>query len=239
VPGRFDVAVFHLLNGWDGRNPGVDRAMHILCDDLFLRGAPLLLLFWLAWFAPSAARGGSRVRARMLCGLAATCVLTLVSVSLQAHLHVHVRPLLDPALHPRIDADTSVREWLELGHLNSFPSDTSVMYCGLAAVIALVNVRVGWAALAWAFLVIGVPRVYFGYHFASDVLAGSLLGAAGTAWLGSRPWLCAPAERVLAWFQPREAWLNALLFLAMFDMANLFKGSRYLLQGVHALLRLI
>jgi undecaprenyl-diphosphatase len=235
---QLDVDLLHRLNGLDARNPSADKLMHVLCDDLFLRGAPLLLFFWLTWFA-SRKRSGSAAqdgRARMLCGIAATCALTLLSVTLQSHLNVHVRPVLDPSLGVRVDSGTALSDWIGLGHLNSFPSDTTAMYCGLAMTIGLINRRMGLAALVWTIVVIGIPRIYFGYHFPSDVLFGAIMGVAGPALVASSEVVRRWAANGLELFRSREPLLNALMFLFIFDMANLFMGMRYLAHGFRKLM---
>lgn len=36
--------------------------------------------------------------------------------------------------------------------------------------------RLGAACFAWSLLVVGLPRIYCGYHYASDILGGALIG---------------------------------------------------------------
>ena len=64
---------------------------------------------------------------------------------------------------------------------SSFPSDHAILFMALAVAIFLASRRFGWLALTYTTLCIIGPRVYLGWHWPTDVLAGALLGAAFAA----------------------------------------------------------
>ena len=77
----------------------------------------------------------------------------------------------------------------------TFPSDNAVLFFGLAMCIYLVSKRAGIWAFLHVFLVVAVSRVYVGYHYPSDVLAGALIGV-GAVLLVQRPFLKAAINDV-------------------------------------------
>ncbi|QAU35214.1 phosphatase PAP2 family protein [Janthinobacterium sp. 17J80-10] len=233
-----DAALFHLLNGLIGQWPLIDKLVHTIADDLFLRGTVIFFLLWTAWFMDAS----SRNREILLCGLVGTCVATLTSVFLQHSLMVHVRPLLDTHLDKQIAPAIDMSIWTtadSLTHLNSFPSDTATMYFSLAIAIACSNKRLGVAALAWTLFAIALPRVYLAYHYPSDVLGGFLLALAVQMFFTQITAVRQAAQKVLLVFGGKEYLLHAIMFVLVMDMANLFVGVRHALRAIPVALALM
>jgi undecaprenyl-diphosphatase len=65
-----------------------------LANNSLFRGFPVFFSLVALWFADDSRER----RSRMLAGLVATCVATVLSVWIQFHLATHTRPLLDPAI---------------------------------------------------------------------------------------------------------------------------------------------
>jgi len=64
--------------------------------------------------------------------------------------------------------------------IRSFPSGHSATVGAVAALAWMLAPRLRWTALAFA-LAVGASRLVVGYHFASDVIAGLLVGWASVA----------------------------------------------------------
>jgi undecaprenyl-diphosphatase len=85
--------------------------------------------------------------------------------------------------------------------------------------------------------VIGLPRIYTGVHYPTDVIAGAALGwgMASLAKIGSlRAFLAQPAIRLMA---RRPGPFHALLFLATLELTELFVTVRVVLHPVTKLIR--
>ncbi|MGH6828341.1 MAG: phosphatase PAP2 family protein [Rhizomicrobium sp.] len=185
------------------------------------RGVPVFVPLMVLWFS----KDHFWHRGRMLVGVAGVCLATLISVLLQKHLHVDIRPFFDPKLHLYLVNREDLSQW---GRINSFPSDTATLYFALSTVVFLEWRLGGSLAYGWSFVTAGVCRAALGFHYPTDILAGIALGV-GMAWLFVN-WhvLAAWVQRQLVRFDSRAAWIHAVFFLFLADAWSLFPG----LQGV-------
>lgn len=140
-----------------------------MANNALLRGFAIFFPLVALWFSGNSIKR----RSRMLAGLLAACLATVLSIWLQFHVVTHTRPILDPALHlTNVDPD---QIW---DRTASFPSDTATLFFALATVILLENRLVGLICFLWVAAIIAVPRVVFGWHYPSDIV-GSLNSRAG------------------------------------------------------------
>ena len=86
-----DQEILLTLNAFAGGNTHIWK----LANNSLFRGFPLFFSLPALWFSG----GDGERRGRMLAGLLAVCLATIVSVWLQFHVAVHTRPILDPTLH--------------------------------------------------------------------------------------------------------------------------------------------
>jgi undecaprenyl-diphosphatase len=63
-----------------------------------------------------------------------------------------------------------------LWNWSSFPSDTAAFAFALSVGVLMIWGRWGWLAILYSLVVICIPRVYLGYHYPSDIVAGALIG---------------------------------------------------------------
>lgn len=144
-----------------------------------LRWEPLTLLFflastwWVKWplFAALGACGDARCRRKLpLAALAALSAVAVagLAVTVLKDAFDRARP---PIAYAGLDPIGAVPESA------SFPSGHSATAFAAAIAVGLLYPRLMKPLLVLAALV-AVSRVYLGVHYATDVLAGSLLGAA-------------------------------------------------------------
>jgi undecaprenyl-diphosphatase len=203
-----DRQILLALNSFGGGN----KHLWELANNELFRGFPLFFSLPALWFSD-----GHERRGRMLAGLLAVCLVTIFSVWLQFHVDVHIRPILDPTL----SLNTVIPPWT-WDRTSSFPSDTATLFFGLAAVLFVEDRLVGLLCFVWVAVIIAIPRVIFGFHYASDIIGSLVLGPACVFLLVRSPYPRRLFERTLMWFEGRMYIVHALLFVFLSEASNLF-----------------
>jgi membrane-associated phospholipid phosphatase len=214
ISGNTDVDLLLTLNSLLGGNDVHNKFLWSIVNNALVRGFPIFLPLVALWFS-----GDCRKRqSRMLAGLLAACLATVLSLWSQYHIVPHTRPFLDPTLHLNI-----AEQW-PFEHQGSFPSDTATLYFSLAAIVLLENRLLGYFCFLWTLAIIGVPRVAFGWHYPSDIVGSFVLGPGCVYLFNKIPYLVTLFEHVLKLFEGRMYIVHALLFIFLADAYNLFLG---------------
>jgi undecaprenyl-diphosphatase len=203
----------------------------ILASDLpILTGALILSLFWYLWFAA----GSDEMKTRLLLGLGAAVIAVIFCRGLQIMLEIHRRPLHNPIIGfniaPGIDPAT-------LNGWSSFPSDHACLYFALTAVLWRQSRGLGLLGLLPTLLGT-LPRIYFGFHYPTDVAFGALLGIALVVLIEDYgPEKLARRVALLEHHKPGLFYFCGFLF--SYEIATLFNDIRQIGIGLsHYLLRL-
>jgi membrane-associated phospholipid phosphatase len=224
-----DLRTYHFLSRFAG-NWFIDRFVYFQESEQILKGGLVLAAYWWLWF-----RGGSdreKRREAIIAIMFATVLAVVVTRILAAATPFRLRPIYVPNLehHWSIPIDASFAQW------NSFPSDTAAYFCALAFGLIVLLPRLKVPIVLYTAGWICFPRVYFGYHYVSDVVAGAVIGVA-VVWAVLRAeWLqSAVVPRVVAFADLRPHVFYPAAFLIGFEMATVFWDIRMLeLKLVHA-----
>jgi membrane-associated phospholipid phosphatase len=204
-----DKEILLTLNSFGGGK----KDLWELANNSLFRGFPLFFSLPALWFS-----GGDRERrGRMLAGLLAVCLATILSIWLQFHIAVHTRPILDPGLY----LETVIPPWT-WDRTSSFPSDTATLYFGLAAVVFAEKRSVGLFCFVWVAAIIAIPRVIFWFHYASDIIGSLVLGPACVFIFAKNSYPSSLFERALMLFEGRTYIVHALLFVFLMEASDLF-----------------
>jgi undecaprenyl-diphosphatase len=152
----------------------------------------------------------------------------LVARGLQNLLPYRPRPLNAPDLGfvPPHGIDAA-----QLDGWSSFPSDHAVLFFALSTALWLSSRPVGIFAYAWSAVVICLPRIYAGYHYPTDILAGAILGVLvmlAVMRMPVRDRLAGTIGRVESSY---PGWFHAAFFIVTFQMATLFENARRLIAA--------
>jgi undecaprenyl-diphosphatase len=210
---------------------GDDTLLWGLGNNGLIRGFAIFFPLVALWFAGDSIER----RSRMLAGLIAVCLATLLSVWCQFHLDIHLRPLLDPTLPLKIVNPQWATLWDRTG---SFPSDTATLFFSLSTVVFLENRLIGLFCFLWAAAIVTLPRVIFGWHYPSDIIGAAILGSGSVFLFEKIPYLRVLLERLLILFEGRRYLVHALLFIFLAEASNLFSSlqqmEKYFVRMIHS-----
>lgn len=215
----FDWSVSLALNELVGRAPLVDRVIFHLADMDLLKGVPFMACGWYFWFS----RGGAARRHvvdLMVGALLAIAAARLLQLGLPPRLRPLNEPALDLALATHVNPEV-LQGW------SSFPSDHATLFFALAVGLAPMSPVLALAAMAWVSVIVCLPRLYLGYHYATDLIAGAILGIVVAA-LYPR---LAPKAAGAAVVRISERWpglFAAAAFIFTFELSRLMGGVRQL-----------
>jgi membrane-associated phospholipid phosphatase len=223
----FDASILHFLNMFAQHSWVFDRTVVLLEANMLFKGVLAMSVFWWLWFRD--ANGPSQQRSILLFGLIASNVGIVVARMMAHFLPFRERPLHNPSLHfqlPFAADPTALIGW------SSFPSDHATLFFGLAFTFFCVSRPLGIAAFAYVCIVICLPRLYLGYHYPTDILAGALLGI-GLVSLGRvqrvRYTVTSPFFR---WLKKSPSSFYLCLFFFSFSLAQQFEDLRSLAKVV-------
>ncbi|OYU50432.1 MAG: hypothetical protein CFE31_02445 [Rhizobiales bacterium PAR1] len=222
---RYDALIVTTLNAGLGIWPRFDNILHVVNSSALFKGIPFLTVIW--WIGARDEPSGNVINGFLLRVLAGLAIALLAARMLQNYGPLHLRPIAEPALALKA---FSANDPGYFRKLNSFPSDHAVQFFSLAFAIGARHWKLGASFALWTLLGICLPRVYFGYHYPSDILAGAVLGVAIMA---IALWL--PMPRGMAQAQTRlnaamPGLLPAFVFVVSCEMAVNFNNIRDLLR---------
>ena len=217
------------MSGLHGRSLLFDKSIHFLANSTFVRAAPItLMLVWL-WFRVDSRTIGTRESA---IATAFCTVVALVFVKvLRSFLPFRLRPLHNPDLlfvFPGGDSH-ALFEW------SSFPSDTATFFFALSTGLFLTSRLLGSIAIIYSFCAACLTRIYLGYHYPSDILAGMIIGimAAIIAFQSDIKGSLAYLPMKLLRHHPQTFYV--CFFLVFLELTNVFEDLRSILAGLHYL----
>ncbi len=198
--------------------PAVDGWLRYVANDNFVKGAVFLAFFWWLWFSNH--RPVDQTREILVFAFVASSLALLLGRIVALYAPFRVRPLQNPRYElpfpPTAPSDIP-HSW------NSFPSDHAILFFCLAGCLWIASRRVGILALFHTLFVVCIPRIYMGYHYPLDIIAGAFLGI-GLAAVGK----CARIRKSVTrpaflWIERHPASFYAFSFLWTFEVAELFR----------------
>jgi membrane-associated phospholipid phosphatase len=221
----FDIHVELFINHFVHKYALVDSFMYTLGSSFFFRGCVPLLLVWYVSFDRERL-GQLRKGTDLLFGTMLVSVIAMPAVRIISHiLPFRTRPLATPSLHfvaPAADIQ-------QLAQWSSFPSDHAVLFVALATGVFFVSWRAGVLAYVWVAAAICFPRLYLGFHWPTDILAGSALGF-GLASIALIPWYRRWVQHAIcAQYSRHPSAFYTVLFLYSFQASTMFDDARRIL----------
>lgn len=221
-----EYAFMSFINQPAQQNVLLDYLMNAFSYQKLMTGVPLVAAICAIWCMSSLiARRGDI----LICTIAAF-VTSLVSRVMQIFIPANPRPLQDEALGMTPPFDISP----EFHDLTSFPSDHAAVFIGLGYVVWRFCRPLGVLAIVFAVLV-SFSRAYMGFHFATDIIAGSFLSVIMIELALLTPFRRLGA-RVADVSQTHPQWFYPVAFVACYAIATLMEEPRELLSGLAGLI---
>ncbi len=229
----FDHVVLEALNGQVGRFEGFDKALFHIAGNALFKGVPVMMLVWGLWMRPGSDAERERSRVQLLALLCIGIIAVGLGRALALLLPFRPRPLHTDSVDVKL---ASVVDPGTLGGWSAFPSDHAVLFFALAAGLFIISRKAGALAAAHALFFVTIPRAYFGLHWATDIVAGLVIGILLAA-VAMRPLSIAFSRTGAAEAIERHAMIAyPLLFLVTFQIATLFNSVRWFLESVAGML---
>jgi membrane-associated phospholipid phosphatase len=229
-----DRSLVTAVNGLAGRSPAFDALVLAVAANHLVKGGLLMALVWWAWFCP-APRAEALARRKTIVTTFAAAALALVVSALVQHVSpMRPRPIHDPTLFLRtpIGLPSDV-----MTNWSSFPSDHATLFYALATGLLFASRGLGIAAYAYVTLVIVLPRLYVGWHYPSDIVAGWLIGVSFACLAKPATVQDHVARPVLGWARRHPQAFYAGFFLLSYQIATLMEDGRALASVLLRVLR--
>lgn len=215
-----DDAWLKWLNSFAHQWPLLDKSVkHLLRTDELKFGLLVAMFYWL-WFRADGERQMRRAVLVMtaLGGIAGLFIARLLAILLPFRQRPLGRADLDFIMP--LDYEPVVRTW------SAFPSDHAVAAFALSTGFWLVSRPIGAVAFLHSFVLICLPRMYFGLHHASDVIGGALIGILVTLLLNRESLRRPVSSHAIAMEERFPGLFYTCFFLLFFEIATMFNGLR-------------
>jgi undecaprenyl-diphosphatase len=216
-----DLSIYRTLNGLAG-NWALDRIASQEEANSLLKGGFFFAMYWYLWFRVGPDR--EKRRRDIIAILTGALLAVIVARTVAFIVPFRLRPMHDPAL---VHGVYSFPIAPNLENWSSFPSDTAAYFCALAFGLVYFLRRLAIPIVLYTAAWICLIRMYLGIHYASDIVAGIVIGI-GTVWVSLRSnFLEALITRyVLAPMESMPERFYAVAFLISFEMSSVFEETR-------------
>jgi undecaprenyl-diphosphatase len=217
-----DGQLIRWINGPAGRDDLLDRFVFDVADSSFLKGSVFLAVYCWIWFQAGDRRDD--IRRMIVASLIAALMTAAVARLAQLGLPFHPRPLHVSSLGlnmPLSIKPETLKTW------SSFPSDHAILFFALCVPIWSWSRWLGIAAFCWALLVVCLPRIYLGYHYPSDILAGAVVGIGLMVALRAALIRTPLPGWIVRWAGLHPRAFTVVAFLFAVELAALFENVRH------------
>lgn len=216
-----DRSIVLFFNRFIGEDPFFDTLVFFQSNNNLLKAGLIMLTIWGLWFIQDAQTRERRIRLSM------TILASLLAIAVGRFLVMvfphRMRPINDPSLGLHIPEEINMYAW---DALSSFPSDHAVLFYALSVSLFVVSKRVGIFFMLSSLVLILFPRVYLGYHYATDLIVGALVGAAIGYFVTKSRWVYTQVERYFFITEKYQQFFYPFMFLVTYQFCEMFSDIR-------------
>lgn len=226
---NLDTSIIWKLNTIAASSPSLCKFVYFINGNGLFQGGVFMAAVWWLWFEVKAGPEERKRNQQIIIGILVGCLIGVLVTRVLTHvLPFRARPVFTTELH----LTRLFQLPPDLDHKTSFPSDHATLFFALASGFFFRSRWLGTCALLYATLVVSLPRVFFGYHYPSDILLGGLVGV-GAACLANLPVLRRTFYRpVLTWQGHYPSLFYMCFFLITYQISILFNDLRMVLNSL-------
>jgi undecaprenyl-diphosphatase len=215
---QFDHFVMRLMSDWTQYSALLNEFIVDFLGLFTVKTLPVIAGIWLLWFSADAVK----YRPMIVDGFVGMFLAGAVSRKIQVYLPERLRPLNsgDLDFRPPLGLKPDILE-----HWSSFPSDHAAVFFALSTAVWLVSRPIGAISYAWTIFIICMPRLFGGYHYASDIFGGAVIGILVALFIAP-PIGAKLSPYILAAEKKKTALFYAAFFALSFQFATMFNDIR-------------
>jgi undecaprenyl-diphosphatase len=227
----FDSKIISFVNQFSQLSHTFDSIVNFMASNNLLKAGIVIILLWWYWYK----NGEKQLKNRehILSTILSCSFAILLARGIALLLPLRLRPIHEPGLSfilPYGVKTDALEGW------SSFPSDHAVMFFALATGLLFVSKKAGIFAFIYVTLFISLPRIYLGFHYPTDIIAGAFIGIC-IGWIGNQEFVIKNITRPLLVYEKKFASVfYSLFFLITSQMIDMFDSSRAIMKAVFKLL---
>ncbi len=217
----FDDSIIKFFNSASQKSEFFDSLVDFIVGSNLIKGGLIISTLWFFWFQ----RSEKLIfrRERVIIALISCLVAIATARFLALVLPFRIRPYLNPQLHFKMPFGNGPKN---LATWSSFPSDHAVLFFSLATGIYLISRKTGMLAYLFVILFIGLPRIYMGYHYPTDILIGAIIGILITLAISINKIHQPITQKINKLAYTFPGLFYAIFFLLSYQIVTLFGDSR-------------
>lgn len=220
----FDATIIEFLNQFAQISRLSDSTIKVISENHLIKGAFLITILWWAWFRVN--KDQTRVQIHLVATLISCFIAIAAARSLALMLPFRLRPMHEDNIDFMLPYGMDP---VMLDGWSSFPSDHALLFYALSTGMFYISKKFGTFALLYTTLFIGLPRIYLGLHYPTDILAGAFIGITITVLCNSNFVVDKIRNPIQNWSKSNPQYFYPVFFFITYQIADMFNNSRALL----------
>jgi undecaprenyl-diphosphatase len=216
---HFDYLIIAWFNQFSHQSWVFDKTIGFIAGNNLVKGGVFISIVWWSWFKNE--KINTNQRRNLIATLCASLLAALLSRALALVLPFRLRPMHENDLsiiYP-FGADlVSLDGW------SSLPSDHAALFFAVSTGLWFVSKKIGLFAYGYTLFFICLPRIYLGYHYPSDLMAGAVIGFLVAIVCNHMLVNSKSVKGLVDWVHAKPEYFYSGFFLVSYQICDMFNG---------------